>query len=351
MSPIIPRRFLLAVVSITAFLSAVPAGQAQDQQQPISLLTAVQANYAAASLHSTPSNLGFIQIGAHLTDVTLSLSGDWSQIGFHLDGGAGDFYKAAMAADVWKGPNQYISQAYFTLKPYVGLPLTIDAGKFFTSAGAEAPQSYLEQDFNITRSLLFWYGTPLYHAGVRASMPLNPTLTVGAQLLSGTNTIAGSHGHQSMAFTAAWSHKRWSLSQFYMGGNQKSEGSGWRQLSDTVITLNSAARVHAYAEMLGGIEKLITPGYGRWFGWATGWKLSPSDKWSFNPRVERYNDPTGWTTGIAQRLAEFTVTAEFRPNKFTITRLEYRRDWSDRCEFSRKNALIAGITLLYKREL
>ncbi len=48
------------------------------------------------------------------------------------------------------------------VKPFADLPLTVDAGKFFTSAGAEVPQSYLDQDFNITRSLLFlvWH-TPL----------------------------------------------------------------------------------------------------------------------------------------------------------------------------------------------
>jgi hypothetical protein len=256
-----------------------------------------------------------------------------------------------MANDIWKGPNEYVSQAYVTVKPVTDLPLTIDAGKFFTSAGAEAPQGYSDQNFNITRSLLFWYGTPLYHTGVRASVPLSSTVTVGAQLLSGTNTIANPHGHQSMAFTAAWSHKRWNVSQFYMNGDQKSEGAGSRQLSDTIFTLNPAAHVRAYAEMLGGIEKRTTPGYDRWFGGATGWQFRLRDRWAVSPRVEWYNDPTGFTTGTAQQLTECTLTGEYRPSKFIIMRLEYRSDWSGGPKPQRRDALIAGITLLYQRGL
>jgi hypothetical protein len=339
-----------ALISIAIVLSAATVGSAQDPPQPLNILVAVQTNYAATTQRAE-SSLGFVEDGMNLTEATLSVTGGWEQFGFRVDGGAGDFYKIAMAGDTWKGPNQYLSQTYFTVKPFADLPLTVDAGKFFTSAGAEVPQSYLDQDFNITRSLLFWYGTPLYHVGVRASIPLSSTVTVGAQLLSGTNTITGDHGHQSMAFTAVWTHKHWSVSQFYMGGNQKSAGSGWRQLSDTIVTLTPGARVRAYVEMLGGIEKRITPGCDRWFGWATGWTFTPIDKWSISPRVEWYSDPTGATTGVAQHMAEFTLTGEYRPSKLVITRLEYRNDWSDRPLFNRRASLIAGITLLYQRGL
>src|ERR1022692_2972990 len=41
-----------------------------------------------------------------------------------------------MAEDSWKGPNQYISQAYVFGRPFGSLPIRIEAGKFFTSVGA-----------------------------------------------------------------------------------------------------------------------------------------------------------------------------------------------------------------------
>jgi hypothetical protein len=124
---------------------------------------------------------------------------------FHLEGGDGDFYRLAMAEDSWKGPNQYISQAYVFGRPFGSLPIRIEAGKFFTSVGAELAQS--DRDFNTSRSLISWYGSPLYHVGIRSSAPITERFTIGAQLLSGCNTTGGAHGHQSMAYTAAWAGK------------------------------------------------------------------------------------------------------------------------------------------------
>src|ERR1039458_5237110 len=147
----------------------------------------------------------------------------------------------SMAEDSWKGPNQYISQAYVFGRPFGSLPIRIEAGKFFTSVGAELAQS--DRDFNTSRSLISWYGSPLYHVGIGSSAPITERFTIGAQLLSGCNTTGGAHGHQSMAYTAAWAGKHWSWSQLYMGGNEKLVGRGWRQLSDTVFTLNPSTRI------------------------------------------------------------------------------------------------------------
>jgi Putative beta-barrel porin-2, OmpL-like. bbp2 len=353
------RRYL--PIALAAMFVTIALGQSEP---PIQFSSAIQANsgWAPNSMGAAAGSLGFLktmdQIG--LTEATLSVRGDWETVGFHIDGGYGDFYRLAMAGDTLKGPNDYISQAYFAWKSVGGLPIRVEAGKFFSSVGAEVPQSYSEQDFNTTRSLLFWYGSPLYHLGVRASAPVTSKLTVGAQLVSGCNTITGTHGHQTVVATATWTEKRWSLSQLYMGGNEKAEGSGWRQLSDTVLTLNPASKVHAYVEALGAIEKRTTSGYDRWYGWATAWRYSLSDRWSISPRVEWYNDATGATTGIPQHLQEFTLTGEYRPTKFLMARLEYRRDWSDRASFNdgdgglptrQRNAIIAGMTFLLQRGL
>ena len=257
-----------------------------------------------------------------------------------------------------KGPNQYISQAYVFGKPLAGVPLRIDAGKFFSSVGAEVPQSYL--DFNASRSLLFWFGSPLYHVGLRASMPVTEHFTAGLQLLSGCNTVTGAHGHQTVAATAAWAGKKWGFSQLYMGCNERLVGSGWRQLSDSVLTYRLSNLVTAYGEILAAVEKRPAPGYDRWYGWAAASRFSPAAKWSLSPRVEWYNDPDGATTGVAQHLAELSLTAEYRPARVAIARLEYRHDWSDRPFFHttadgvdsrRGHALIAGITLLLSQGL
>jgi hypothetical protein len=352
----IPFRFVCAAILLVYPIAA-------QNPAPIQASAAIVGTYGwAPNAAGQPAVLSFLSDmeQVRLTEATLTLAGDWQQVGFRVDGGVGDYYRMAVADDNWKGPNQYVGQAYFVLKSLAGLPIRLEAGKFFSSVGAESPQSYSDQDFNTTRSLLFWYGSPLYHVGVRASAPVTSKLSVGAQTVSGCNTVTGAHGHQTVVATVSWTEKRWALSQLYMGGNEKADGRGWRQLSDTVLTLNPASKVHAYLEALGATERRVTPGYDRWYGWATAWRYSSKDRWSIGPRVEWYNDATGATTGLPQHLHEATLTGEYRPVKFAMARLEYRRDWSDRAFFDtgsaprlsrRRDALIAGLTFLLQRGL
>jgi hypothetical protein len=302
--------------------------------------------------------LGFITHSnqVRLTEATFSADADFGHIGFRVDGGAGDFYKNAMAADSWKGVNQYVSQAFLVWKPTRAT--RIEAGKFFSSVGAEVAESY--QNFNTTRSLLFWYAEPLYHAGVRSSMAIGEHLSTGVQLLSGCNTITGARGRQTVALTTNWSGKRWGWSEIYLDGNVKTEGSGRRRLSDTVLTFNPSRTITGYAEAVAAVEKRVGNGYDRWYGFASAWKISPRKKWSFSPRWDWLNDLDGATTSLPQRLWEFTVTGEYRPHKLVTTRLEYRSDFSDRPFYLRganstpthhQQTLLAGILFVFQREL
>ena len=98
----------------------VPAAHAEEPS--IQVDSSVEANYAW-TFPSPPGevepSLGFLSQTRQLrlTDATISLNSDWGRVGFHLEGGDGDFYRLAMAEDSWKGPNQYISQAYVFGRP------------------------------------------------------------------------------------------------------------------------------------------------------------------------------------------------------------------------------------------
>jgi hypothetical protein len=334
--------------------------QAQEPAEPpLQIGSILQTNYALTS-PSGESNVSALNLVTQsdrlrLNEATFSVNGDWNRIGFRLDGGYGDFYHIAIGGDNLKGANQYLEQAYVFGTVAAGpIPVHWSAGKFFSSVGAETPPSY--QNFNQSRSLLFNYGGPLHHTGVRASAQIGTSLTVGVQVLEGWNTTGGAHGHQTMALSAAWSRKHWGWSQIYLGGNTKSEGRGWRQLSDTVLTFNPTSKNTGYAEMLFAAEKRMALGYDSWYGWAGAWKFSPSARWSFSPRAEWFNDVSGATTGLAQRLTELTLTAEHRPRAWMMLRLEYRSDWASRPFYgqgplaplaNRRQALTAGVTLLY----
>jgi hypothetical protein len=53
------------------------------------------------------------------------------------------------------------------------------------------------------------------------------------------------------------------------------------------------------------------------------------------PRLEWFNDADGFATGTVQKLKEATLTAEFRMADGLLSRLEYRRDWSNTPFFDR----------------
>ena len=85
--------------------------------------------------------------------------------------------------------NKNILQAYGTyLIPAGGKDLTVDAGKFVTHMGYEVIEP--ELNWNYSRSDLFQYFVPLYHAGVRASYPVSPKFTVNGYVENGWNNVS-----------------------------------------------------------------------------------------------------------------------------------------------------------------
>ncbi len=72
-----------------------------------------------------------------------------------------------------------IEQAYIAWKPTKGKGFEADFGQFVTSAGAEVIESM--NNPNYSRSLLFQYLIPLYHDGLRLSMPVTKKETVGSR--------------------------------------------------------------------------------------------------------------------------------------------------------------------------
>ena len=56
---------------------------------------------------------------------------------------------------------------------------------------------------------------------------------------------------------------------------------------------------------------------------------------AISPRVEFFNDSTGYTTGTKQVLKEATITGEYKYNDHMVARIDYRHDVSDKAFFDR----------------
>jgi hypothetical protein len=66
-----------------------------------------------------------------------------------------------------------------------------------------------------------------------------------------------------------------------------------------------------------------------WQGVAAYAKFQANSWLAFSPRFEWYDDHDGFTTGLKQTLKEFTITSEHKLGEGFITRLEFRRDFSN----------------------
>jgi len=77
-----------------------------------------------------------------------------------------------------------------------------------------------------------------------------------------------------------------------------------------------------------------------WVAIGVAGRYQTTERTAVSVRYENYDDRQGFITGQAQSLNSFTVTGEYKWAGVTglISRLEYRRDWSDKPFYERGNA-------------
>jgi hypothetical protein len=211
---------MLARILLCSSFCAIAFAQDPDipppTAKPFQFTGAVDAFYSG-NLNHPASGVNQVQNfdthdGWALDFASLSVQANGAKFGFRLDTGFGEMYKTMNLADTWAGPNRYISQAYVSYKPIRNSALEIDAGKFFTSAGAEVPESY--NNFNYSRSLLYVLGEPYYHFGLRSTIPITKSFSIGAQFLDGCNNLGNLQGGKMLGLVAAVTRSKMELDAY-----------------------------------------------------------------------------------------------------------------------------------------
>jgi len=277
------------------------------------------------------------QFSLNMAKLTMQHQAD--PVGFRVDLGLGPAFDIVHSTEPGGlGPLRYIQQAYVTYNAKVGKGLTLDMGKFVTIHGAEVIETL--SNWNYSRSLMFAYAIPYYHFGLRATYPLHKTFTGSFHLLNGWNNVVDNNSGKTYGFQGIWTPNGYfSLTSNYMFGPEKNgTNRGYRHLSDTVAAITVNAHVSFLLNYDYAIDKFDGGGKARWTGVAGYARLAPNKWFAFIPRIEWYNDADGFTTGVAQKLKEATITAEFKMKEGLMSRFEYRRDWSDRGFFDRGNS-------------
>ncbi|MEP6963332.1 MAG: porin [Acidobacteriota bacterium] len=265
----------------------------------------------------------------------LSLEHTADPVGFRVDLGFGRAFdtvhqfEPSGTASIMRN----IEQAYISYKPGKS-GLQLDLGKFVTSAGAEVIETH--SNWNYSRSLLFAYAIPYYHFGLRAT-ETKGHFTGGFQLVNGWNNVEDTNSGKTIGLTGAITGSKASWYNVYYTGPEKAgTNKGWRNLFDTNLVLTPNSKFNAYLNFDYGRDKdAIGNGKQEWYGFAAATKFQLNDANALVARGEFFNDKDGFNTLVAQEVKEVTFTYEYKWTKGLLTRIEYRRDWSDHKFFER----------------
>lgn len=260
----------------------------------------------------------------------LTASHDPDPIGFRVDIGLGRAMEIMHTPVPDPSGFRFIEQAYVSVKPKGWHGFEADFGDFVTSAGAEVIET--KDNWNYSRSLLFALAIPYYHFGIRTSMPINGTVTAGLQIVDGWNEVVDLHGNnmQTVGLNAAVTRKKFTwTNNYYVGPQYTAITRGNRNLYDTTLLLTPNDRFNAYVNFDYGQQHGIVSGLNHWEGIAAAAHFQVTKRFALSPRVEYYDDATGFTTGTKQHLHEVTVTGEYKMLDGLLARLEFRHDGSN----------------------
>jgi hypothetical protein len=242
-----------------------------------------------------------------------------------------------------------IEQAYVTYVAPIGKGLTIDLGQFVTWMGYEVIES--KDNWNYSRSLLFTWAIPFYHAGVRLTLPLTDTLSVAVMGVNGwNNTVSHNAGKNVGAEIVFSGIPKVTLVANGIWGSFAADGYR-RDVYDFIATLTPTDKLSIAANADYGRDECVinygvagagcaVPGLTSWYGVAGYLRYAFTDAVAAALRAEWYDDPKGTTTAVRQALGEVTVTGEYKIANALLTRLEYRRDWSTQNYFNNGNGTL-----------
>ncbi len=278
-----------------------------------------------------------------LSAAKLTLNHDPDPIGAHVDfiyGRTNSLINAAPSNATSADQLPYLEQAFLSLKPAKAKGFELDFGKFVTSAGAEVIEA--KDNWNYSRSLLFVNAIPYWHFGVRTSMPVSKTDTIGFQLVNGWNNVSKSNGGVTGVFTNALVKTKYTWNLNYIVGPENSNTTdGLRNLIDTTLLLTPPGKLNLYINYDYGMNQDAVAAQGdtnlhSWQGVAVAAHIQANAKSAITPRFEWFSDPDGFQTGASQTLYEGTFTYEYKWVEGLLSRVEYRYDSSSDPKFFNK---------------
>jgi len=250
-----------------------------------------------------------------------------------------------------------IFQAYGTYVFPLSKGLTVDFGKWASSIGIEG--NYTKDQMNYTRSFWFNY-LPFYHMGVRANYKINDKLSANYWIVNGTEQSEPTNSFKDELFgfvAQPTKNISWTVN-YYLGqdnpdvtqvsgcGTPVQPGlclapitptpDGKLHIFDTYATWNVTPKVTLALEGDYEVSRMwaqagpgISSAPKHVIGGAGYARYQWTPRMALAGRTEYMSDRGGLFSGTTQALKEFTGTYEFKVADGLLSRLEYRRDWTN----------------------
>jgi len=319
--------YKLKVIAVYSVVIMMFSHFAHSQSVTYSGFVDAYYSYNTATPNSKSNKLRNFDIPENLFTLSLAelvIQKTASPIGFRMDldyGATNDVVQPASTSSL-----SLLQQAYVTAVLPVGAGLTVDVGKFVTHMGYEVIES--KDNANYSRSFLFAYAIPYYHTGIRLCYPVLSNLTATLHVVNGWNSTLhidnsksigatlnyAPTGSTGIIFNGMWGHE-----------NLAAGENGARNVYDFIVnhTLSDKISLGLNADYgeAGTIAGLAT-----WKGVAVYGKYTVDTLSAIAVRAEVYNDPIGYSTGIAGTLKEVTLTLEHKLFNQMIVRAEMRDD-------------------------
>jgi Putative beta-barrel porin-2, OmpL-like. bbp2 len=275
--------------------------------------------------------------GFSLEAAKLTMNHDPDPIGAHVDllwGRTNAFLHSSSDQT-----DNFVEQAYISIKPPKAKGFELDAGQFVTSAGQEVIETM--NNWSYSHGILFGYAIPYYHFGLRTTMPVTKAWTAGVQLVNGWNNVVDNNGGVTVGLTSSVVKPKatWNLN-YYTGPENAGTQKGYRNLIDTTLLLTPSSKFSMYVNYDYGQNHAptTTPLFlhsPHWQGVATSARGQITPNAALVVRYEHFNDNQGFATGSTQTLNEVTATYEYKWSAGLLLRSEYRRDSSNVAFFSK----------------
>jgi hypothetical protein len=230
-----------------------------------------------------------------------------------------------------------IQQAFATVRPHANV--SIDAGKFVTSASAEVIES--NKNWLYSRSLLY-YGVPLLHTGLRVNAALlgtiaAPELVLSLQLVNGWNNDPDINSDKTYGLNLTYTPANQGLTASlttYIG--KEVTGAPTQALVDAVVT-KDIGNVSVGANI-----DYLKRDTAYWFGIAGMGRFTINDSFNVAARAEYLmSKKNGYiaspdpATPLDASIYEITGQGAWTVGKHYELRLEIRADMSDKEIFSK----------------